>query len=71
MQWLRNTWGNVDEFGRHVYDVMQRVRHVISPYDKLTVVTQSGSAGSGTPASGSSYDVMERPPAVILPSENV
>ena len=66
MEWLRNAWGNVDEFGRHVYDVMQRVRHVISPYDKL--VTQSGSAGSGTPASDSSYDVMERPAAVILPS---
>jgi hypothetical protein len=47
MEWLRNAWGNVDEFGRHVYDVMQRVRHVFVPYNKLTNLQQGDSAGSG------------------------
>ncbi|CAB3998074.1 Hypothetical predicted protein [Paramuricea clavata] len=35
MEWLRNAWGNVDELGRHVYDVMERVRHVFVPHNKL------------------------------------
>ncbi|CAB4016143.1 Hemicentin-1, partial [Paramuricea clavata] len=68
MEWLRNAWGNVDEFGRHVYDVMQRVRHAPSPYDKLGSITQSDSAGSGMGTSDSTYSTVERSAAVILPS---
>jgi hypothetical protein len=67
MEWrLRNAWGNVDKFGRHVYDVMQRVRHVPSPYDKLGSITQGYSSGSGMETSGSTYGTMERPAAIIL-----
>ena len=39
MEWLRNTWGNIDQFGRHVYDVMQHTQHV-SPYDRLSKTTE-------------------------------
>ena len=35
IDWLRNAWGNVDENGHRVYDVMQRVRQIFVPYDKL------------------------------------
>ena len=71
MEWLRNAWGNVDEFGRHVYDVMQRVRHVFVPYNKLGNLQQGDSAGSGVERNDT-YSTMERPAAVILPtgSEN-
>ncbi|CAB3998077.1 Hypothetical predicted protein [Paramuricea clavata] len=69
MDWLRNAWGNVDEFGRHVYDVMQRVRHVFVPYDKLSNLQQGDSAGSGVERNNT-YSTMERPAAVILPTES-
>ena len=36
IDWLRNAWGNVDQFGRHVYDIMQRVRREFIPYDKMS-----------------------------------
>ncbi|CAB3978717.1 Hypothetical predicted protein [Paramuricea clavata] len=70
MEWIRNVWGNIDEFGRHVYDVMHHVRHVPSPYDKLGRITHVDSAGSGmgTIASNSTYGTLERGAAVILPS---
>ncbi|XP_028418130.1 uncharacterized protein LOC114543270 [Dendronephthya gigantea] len=45
--WLRNAWGNVDEFGNHIYDVMQcDVRQVFVPYDRLEHAVQNDSAGS-------------------------
>jgi hypothetical protein len=71
MEWLRNAWGNVDEFGRHVYDVMQRVIHVFVPYDKLGNLQQGDSAGSGVERNNT-YSTLERPAAVLLPtgSEN-
>ena len=69
MDWLRNAWGNVDEFGRHVYDVMQRVRHVFVPYNKLGNLPQGDSAGSGVERNNT-YSTMERPAAVILPTES-
>ena len=70
MQWLRNAWGNVDQSGRHTYDVMQRDEHVISPYDKLhqTTTTQRDVAESNAPTSNNLYDTLERPEAVLLPS---
>ena len=68
MEWLRNAWGNVDEFGRHVYDVMQRVRHDPSPYDKLGRITHGDPSGSGMGTSNSTYGTLERGAAVILPS---
>ena len=40
MEWLRNAWGNIDGFGRHIYDVMQRAKHNISAYDKLPRTSQ-------------------------------
>ena len=69
MEWLRNAWGNVDEFGRHVYDVMQRVRHVFVPYNKLGNLPQGDSVGSGVERNNT-YSTMERPAAVILPTES-
>ena len=69
MEWLRNAWGNVDEFGRHVYDVMQRVRHVFVPCDKLGNLPQGDAAGSGVERNDT-YSTMERPAAVILPTES-
>ena len=68
MEWLRNAWGNVDEFGRHVYDVMQRVRHDPSPYDKLGRITHGDPSRSGMGTSNSTYGTLERGAAVILPS---
>ena len=67
IEWLRNAWGNVDEFGQHVYDIMQRVRHVFVPYDKCLL-----SERNEVEKSNKTYGTMERPPAVILPtgSEN-
>ena len=70
MEWLRNAWGNVDEFGRHVYDVMQRARHVFVPYNKFGNLQQGDSAGSGGGKDDSTYSSMERPAAVILPTES-
>jgi hypothetical protein len=72
MEWPRNAWGNVDEFGRHVYDVMERVRHVFVPYNKLSNLPQGDSPGSGMRRCNNIYSTMERPVAVILPtgSEN-
>jgi hypothetical protein len=69
MEWLRNAWGNVDESGRHVYDVMQRVRHVFVPYNKLGNLQQGDSAGSGVERNNT-YSTMKRPAAVILPTES-
>jgi hypothetical protein len=69
MEWLRNAWGNVDEFGGHVYDVMQRVRHVFVPYNKLGKLQQGDSAGSGVERN-KTYSSMERPAAVILHTES-
>jgi hypothetical protein len=69
MDWLRNAWGNVDEFGRHVYDVMQRVRHVFVPYDKLGNLPQGDAAGSGVERNNT-YSTMKRPALVILPTES-
>jgi hypothetical protein len=69
MEWLRNAWGNVDEFGRHVYDVMQRVRQVFVPYNKLGNLQQGDSAGSGVERNNT-YSTLERPAAVILPTES-
>ena len=60
MEWLRNTWGNIDQFGRHVYDVMQRAQHSISSYDKLSETTQGDLAGSGNQTSGGSFGTLER-----------
>ena len=58
MQWLRNAWGNVDQSGRHTYDVMQRDEHVISPYDKLHQTTERDVAESSAPASDNLYDTL-------------
>ncbi|CAB4014749.1 coadhesin-like isoform X2, partial [Paramuricea clavata] len=69
-EWFQNAWGNVDEFGRHVYDVMQRVRHVFVPYNKLGNLLQGDLVGSGVGRSNNTYRTMERPAAVILPNES-
>ena len=69
-EWLRNAWGNVDEFGRHVYDVMQRIRHVFVPYNKLGNLLQGDLVGSGVGRSNNTYSTMKRPAAVILPTES-
>ena len=36
IDWLRNVCGNVDQFERHVYDIMQRVKKEFVPYDKMS-----------------------------------
>jgi hypothetical protein len=66
LEWLRNAWGNIDQFGRHVYDVMQRAQNVFSPYDNLSRTAQDDFHGNDTEACDSSYDTLERPPAVLL-----
>ena len=68
MEWLRNAWGNVDQSGRHVYDVMQRDEHVNSPYDKLNQTTERDVAESSSPTSSNLYDTLKWPAAVLLPS---
>lgn len=69
IEWLRNAWGNVDEFGRHVYDFMQRhVRHILVPYDKLANLAQGDSAGSERETGNETYDKLERPSTVVLPA---
>ena len=67
MAWLRNAWGNVDQSGRHTYDVMQRDQHVSSPYDKLHQTAEPSSAECQVPTSDNSYDTLERS-TVLLPS---
>ncbi|XP_028399009.1 uncharacterized protein LOC114522509 isoform X2 [Dendronephthya gigantea] len=67
IDWLRNSWGNVDEKGRHVYDVTQHVRQVFIPYDKLGNTTQDDSS-KRMETSDSTYDTPERPPVVIYSS---
>ena len=67
IDWLRNSWGSVDEFGRHVYDAMKRTRHIFVPYDKLRNVGQKALNEKGTRSGSNAYDTMERPPPVILP----
>ena len=66
MDWLRNAWGNVDEFGRHLYNVMQRVRHVFIPYSKLSRETPVDSTESRVETSDT-YDTTERPQGATLP----
>ena len=66
IDWLRNAWGNVDEDGHRVYDVMQRVRQIFVPYDKLGNTAQDDSARRRVETSDSTYDTTERPPAVIV-----
>ena len=68
MAWLRNAWGNVDQSGHHVYDVMQRDQPVISAYDKLHQTTERDVAEGSAPTSGKLYDTLERPAADLLPS---
>ena len=65
--WLRNAWGNVDENGHHVYDVMQRVKQIFVPYDKLELTALDDSGGRRMETSDSTYDTPQRPAAVILP----
>ncbi|XP_028416087.1 semaphorin-5A-like [Dendronephthya gigantea] len=66
VEWLRNAWGNVDESGNHVYDVLGRhVRNVFVPYDDLCFKTNTVQEGNGTEL----YDTPERSSAVILPTE--
>lgn len=56
VEWLRNTWGNVDERGHDVYDVMHHnVRQTFVLYDKLDNTAQVLFAGSGNTV----YDTLE------------
>lgn len=67
MEWLRNAWGNVDEFSRHVYDVLQQGLHVFLPYDKLSNAMQRKSSESETETSSNMnlYSTLQRPIPVI------
>ena len=65
IQWLRNPWGNVDESGHHVYDVMERDQHVSAPYDKITA-PQSDSTRREVEQSNDLYDKIDRSPTVVL-----
>lgn len=71
IDWLRNSWGNVDEFGRHVYDAMKRVCHIFVPYDRLDNVTQDDlDSRDGIRRNSNAYNTMERPPTVMLPNQS-
>ena len=65
IDWLRNAWGNVDENGHHVYDVMQRVKQIFVPYDKLANIAQDDSPERRMETSDLAYDTPERPPVMI------
>ena len=67
IDWLRNAWGNVDEDGHHVYDVMQRVRQIFVPYDKLGNTAQNDSVARKMETTYSTYDTSERFTRVIVP----
>ena len=67
MDWLRNAWGNVDQFGRHIYDVMQRIRHVFIPYNKLSYQIPVDSTEREVETDNDSYNTTERSPGVTLP----
>ena len=69
IDWLRNAWGNVDEDGHHVYDVMQRVRQIFVPYHKLGNTAQDDSSRTRVETSDSTYDTTERFPGVIVQGE--
>ena len=72
IEWLRNLLGNVDESGRHVYDVMERDQHVFAPYDKITA-PQMDPTESEVEESNDLYDTIDRSPTVVLPTrfENI
>ena len=70
IDWLRNSWGNVDEFGHHVYDTMKRIWHIFLPYDRLKNVGNKALYEKGTRSGSNAYDSMERRPPVILPSRS-
>ena len=67
IDWLRNAWGDVDKNGHHVYDVMQRVRQIIVPYDKLGNTAQDDLDRRRMETSDSIYDTLERPSGFIVP----
>ena len=71
IDWLRNAWGNVDENGHHVYDVMQRVRQIFVPYDKLRNTAQEDLDRRKVETNDLNYDTTERPPVVIVLSEKL
>ena len=66
VDWLINAWGNVDENGHNVYDVMQRVRQSFDSYDKLGNTAQDDSSRKRMETSDSTYDTTERPSGVIV-----
>ena len=68
IDWLRNTWGNIDEFGRHVYDAMKRIPHIFVPYDKMRNAARDNLNENGATSSSNTYDNMERLPPITLPS---
>ena len=70
IDWLRNSWGNVDQFGRHVYDAMKQIQHIFVPYNKLRNVGEKALNKKGTESGSKAYDTMQRPPPVILPSRS-
>ena len=70
IDWLRNSWGNIDEFGRHVYDAMKRIQHIFVSYDKLRNVGPATLNEKRTRRDSNAYDTMERPPPVTLPSRD-
>lgn len=72
IEWLRNAWGNVDEFGRQVYDTLQsHARRIFVPYDKLDNVVREDQAGTSE-TSNESYNriEMKRSAPVILPIQS-
>ena len=68
IDWLRNTWGNIDEFGRHVYDTIKRIPHIFATYDKIRNAARDDLNENGATSSSNTYDNMERLPPVTLPS---
>ena len=68
IDWLRNTWGNIDEFGRHVYDTIKRIHHIFAPYDKIRNAARDELNENGATSGSDTYDNLERLPPVTLPS---
>ena len=73
LDWLRNTWGKVDQLGQHVYDELFRGRGLRLPYDKVKITVKNPDGvprnqdGAVDENGDAVYDEFGRRPKVILP----
>ena len=74
LDWLRNTWGEVDELGKHVYNVLSHGMELLLPYDKLKKTkldSRRNQLGAIDKNGDAVYDKFDRRPAVLMPGDCV